>query len=101
MRTTVTLEPDVAERLRQIMKERNLTFKEAVNSTLRRGLGEEARTRPYRAPSHAIGLRPGIDGGLVPDAHLAALAIEHGATLHSADSDFTRFPALKWYSPLA
>ncbi|MEA3501875.1 MAG: hypothetical protein U9R47_03810 [Actinomycetota bacterium] len=62
MRTTVTLEPDVAEQLRQIMKERNLTFKEAVNSTLRRGLGREVRARPYRAPSHAMGLKPGIDG---------------------------------------
>lgn len=43
----------------------------------------------------------GVGGDLVPDAHLAALAIEHGATLHSADSDFARFPALKWYNPLA
>ena len=62
MRTTVTLEPDVAEQLRQIMKERNLTFKEAVNSTLRRGLGPEVRARPYRAPSHAMGMKAGIDG---------------------------------------
>jgi uncharacterized protein len=38
---------------------------------------------------------------LVPDAHLAALAIEHGLTLHSTDGDFARFPALKWENPLA
>ena len=44
------------------MKERNLTFKEAVNSTLRRGLGREAQARPYKAPSHPMGLKPGIDG---------------------------------------
>ncbi|MEA2009673.1 MAG: TA system VapC family ribonuclease toxin [Actinomycetota bacterium] len=43
----------------------------------------------------------GVGGDLVPDAHLAALAVEHNATLHSADSDFARFPALKWYNPLA
>ncbi len=43
----------------------------------------------------------GVGGDLVPDAHLAALAIEHGATLHSADNDFGRFPALRWYNPLA
>lgn len=43
----------------------------------------------------------GVAGDLVPDAHLAALAIEHGATLHSSDSDFGRFPALDWYNPLA
>lgn len=37
---------------------------------------------------------------LVPDAHLAALAIEHGLTLCSADSDFARFPGLRWEDPL-
>ena len=58
----MTLEPDVAERLKQIMKERDLTFKEAVNSTLRRGLGTTAEARPYEVPSHALGLKPGIDG---------------------------------------
>jgi toxin-antitoxin system PIN domain toxin len=38
---------------------------------------------------------------LVPDAHLAALAIEHGCALYSSDSDFSRFPRLKWRNPLA
>ncbi len=37
---------------------------------------------------------------LVPDAHLAALAIEHGLTLQSTDGDFARFPGLKWENPL-
>jgi toxin-antitoxin system PIN domain toxin len=37
---------------------------------------------------------------LVGDAHLAALAIEHGLTLCSADSDFARFPNLRWHNPL-
>ncbi len=36
----------------------------------------------------------------VLDAHLAALAIEHGATLCSADEDFGRFPGLVWMDPL-
>jgi hypothetical protein len=62
MRTTVTLEPDVAERLSQLMKERNLTFKEAVNSTLRKGLGSGVEARRYEVPTHALVLRPGIDG---------------------------------------
>ncbi|HLG21107.1 MAG TPA: type II toxin-antitoxin system VapC family toxin [Bdellovibrionota bacterium] len=39
-------------------------------------------------------------GNLVPDAHLAALAIEHGATLCTTDRDFSRFPGLKWTNPL-
>jgi len=38
---------------------------------------------------------------LVTDAHLAALAIEHGCELISTDSDFARFPKLKWKNPLA
>jgi toxin-antitoxin system PIN domain toxin len=38
---------------------------------------------------------------LVTDAHLAALAIEHGCQLASTDSDFARFSKLKWMNPLA
>jgi len=38
---------------------------------------------------------------LVTDAHMAALAIEHGCELASTDSDFARFPKLKWRNPLA
>jgi hypothetical protein len=38
---------------------------------------------------------------LVPDAHLAALAIEHGLTLCSTDGDFAKFPGLTWRNPLA
>jgi uncharacterized protein len=44
---------------------------------------------------------PGMYGNLAPDAHLAALAIEHGLTLCSTDGDFARFPELKWLNPLA
>jgi toxin-antitoxin system PIN domain toxin len=42
----------------------------------------------------------GTGGNLVADAHLAALAIEHGAELCSADRDFGRFPGLRWSNPL-
>jgi toxin-antitoxin system PIN domain toxin len=44
---------------------------------------------------------PGVHGNLVPDAHLAALAIEHGLTLCSTDGDFARFRDLRWLNPLA
>ena len=40
-------------------------------------------------------------GPLMMDAHLAALAIEHGATLYSADQDFARFTELAWQNPLS
>jgi toxin-antitoxin system PIN domain toxin len=43
----------------------------------------------------------GTGGNLTSDAHLAALAIEHGAELCSSDTDFARFPCLKWSNPLA
>jgi uncharacterized protein len=37
---------------------------------------------------------------LANDAHLAALAVEHGLTVCSADSDFARFPGVRWENPL-
>ena len=40
-------------------------------------------------------------GNLTTDAHLAALAIEHGAELCSTDGDFSRFKALRWVNPIA
>jgi uncharacterized protein len=42
----------------------------------------------------------GTGGNLVPDAHLAALALEHGAELCSHDADFSRFPGVRWVDPL-
>jgi uncharacterized protein len=44
---------------------------------------------------------PGVRANLVHDAHLAALAIEHGLILCSSDGDFARFPGLRWQNPLA
>jgi uncharacterized protein len=47
-------------------------------------------------------LRSVPEGGeLVCDAHLAALAMEHGLILCSSDRDFARFPGLKWMNPLS
>lgn len=43
----------------------------------------------------------GMQANLVPDAHLAALAIEHGLLLCSTDGDFGRFTELRWQNPLA
>ena len=41
-----------------------------------------------------------LRGNLVSDAHLAALAIEHGLTICSADTDFARFREIQWVNPL-
>lgn len=43
----------------------------------------------------------GTAGNLTTDAHLAALAIEHQAELHSTDADFARFSGLRWINPVA
>ena len=61
---------------------------------------------PSPTAEHARVLRPlllstGLRSNLVPDAHLAALAIEHGLLLCSTDGDFARFPGLRWENPLA
>jgi Ribbon-helix-helix protein, copG family len=63
MRTTVTLDPDLAQKLRSLARERGISFKEALNSALRRGLssGGQGANRPYRLPSRRLGLRAGID----------------------------------------
>ena len=59
---------------------------------------------PEPTPRHADLLRRlvvdgDLRGNLVPDAHLAALALEHGVGVCSADSDFARFPQLRWINP--
>lgn len=47
------------------------------------------------------GLMPKVTRAeLIPDAHLAALAMEYGLVLCSADADFDRFPGLAWENPL-
>lgn len=64
MRTTLSLDADVAERLREVQRARGVTFKRAVNDALRRGLMGEpaaASTEPYRMPVKDLKLRPGID----------------------------------------
>lgn len=49
----------------------------------------------------ALTQRGQTSGPLVMDAALAAIAIEHGATLYTTDRDFARFPGLKWTNPFA
>lgn len=44
--------------------------------------------------------RTGSTGNLVPDAYLAALAVESGCELITTDLDFSRFPGLRWRHPL-
>jgi len=62
MRTTVTLDPDVAAQLQTLARERGISFKEALNTSVRAGIaGQRGAVGPYRVPSRSLGLRPGID----------------------------------------
>jgi hypothetical protein len=62
MRTTITLEPDLAARLRRLATERGMSFKSTVNATLRAGLEAElGSSRPYREVTRPLGAQPGVD----------------------------------------
>lgn len=62
MRTTVTLDPDVAAKLRQLTRERGISFKEALNSSVRQGLAEAMRKpSPYRVKPRNLGAKRGLN----------------------------------------
>lgn len=64
MRTTLTIDDDLAGLLQQRARETGASFKDTVNRTLRAGLGEAARARHGKAPKtvpHSFGFKPGID----------------------------------------
>ncbi|MDN5571459.1 MAG: PIN domain-containing protein [Propionibacteriaceae bacterium] len=69
-------------------------------------LAAPAAWTPAPGPGHAeilrdLATRLDLRAGLVSDAALAALALEHGLAIVSADSDFARFPGLMWINPVA
>jgi len=64
MRTSLTLEPDNADRLRKLAEREQVSFKRAVNDAIRTGLDvveEKAKSRRYRVRPFRLGLKPGID----------------------------------------
>ncbi len=65
MRTTVTLEPDLAARLKDYAHRRRTSFKAALNTLLRRGLSAQepraASRRRFAVEPHSGGFKPGID----------------------------------------
>ncbi|MEK7701849.1 MAG: antitoxin [candidate division NC10 bacterium] len=62
MRTTVTLDPDVAARLKANARTRGISFKKALNEAVRAGLGSERRSaRPFVQDTQPMSLRPGVD----------------------------------------
>ena len=64
MRTTLTIDDDLAGLLKRRARELGLPFKDVVNRTLRAGLGEQARSRRQAVPKtipHSFGFKPGFD----------------------------------------
>ena len=63
MRTTVTIEADVEEKLREFMARNRYTFKQALNETLRRGLGAPTglARKPFKVEARPMGIKPGVD----------------------------------------
>jgi len=62
VRTTVTLDPDVAVKLQQVMRERGISFKSALNEAVRSGLaGGPPTARRYRMPTAPLGVRKGVN----------------------------------------
>ena len=64
MRTTLTIDDDLAGLLKRRASELGIPFKEVVNRTIRAGLGETAAARRHAAPKtipHSFGFRPGVD----------------------------------------
>ena len=57
-------------------------------------------TERHREALKTLLIDQSLRANLIPDAHLAALAIEHGLILCSTDGDFGRFPGLRWENPL-
>lgn len=83
MRTTVTLDPDLTNRLKEVARQRRISFKSAINAALRAGL--DAATvggRPYREKSRALGVQPGVD--LTKALQLTA-ALEDEETIHELE----------------
>ena len=88
IRTTVTLGDDVHAEMERLRRDEDLRPSEALDLLARRGM---TQPRPHRVD---------ITGNLVPDAQIAAQAIELGVAVASVDSDFARFPEIRWVNPL-
>ena len=64
MRTTLTLDQDVAAKLKTVMRQTGRSFKDTVNETLRSGLAWQDRVKkqkPFKVHARNLGLRPGLD----------------------------------------
>ncbi len=83
MRTTLTLDADIGVRLKELAKERSVSFEEVLNATLRAGLAaEEPVTRPFTVRAKPMAVRPGAD---LNRALRLADELEDEALVHELD----------------
>jgi hypothetical protein len=83
MRTTVTLDPDVASMLGQVARERGVSFKAAINDAVRAGLAAGAPpTKSFRVHAQPLSVRPDVD---IDKALGLAAEIEDGEILRKLD----------------
>ena len=87
MRTTLTIDDDLAGLLKQRARKAGIPFKEALNRTIRAGLGETGtspRSAPAKTKSHSFGFAPGVDldklGQLADELESEAYAASIGKT---------------------
>jgi len=57
----LTIDEDVAQQVKVLMRERGTGLKETINELLRRGLRSDAMPTPYESPTFSSGVRPGVD----------------------------------------
>lgn len=83
MRTTVTLDEDVAAKLQQVARERGVSFKGALNDAVRAGLAAGSpSSRSFRVHAQPLGIRPGVD---IDKALGVVREIEHAEILRKLE----------------
>jgi len=90
MRTTLTLDDDLAKRLKEIARQGGRSFKEVTNEAIRRGLSAGAPqvegVRPFRVEPKACGFKPGVDpmklNQIYDDLEIKELRSDDGSGVH-------------------
>lgn len=78
----MTIDDDVAQQIKALMRERGTGFKETVNELLRRGLRSDAAPAPYVSPVFSSEVRPGVD---LDRATALAAALEDDELVRKVD----------------
>lgn len=97
MKTTITLDTEVEQRLREAMQRQGKSLKEILDEALRRGLG--LSQQQFEVKSRPLRLRPGLDPARLSDM-ADDLEVEEFLSKNTADTDFSRFQGVRCKNPL-